>query len=292
MKTITMIFVFVLLIVLLILPILSYAVDDGLVAYWTFNDKDGDTASDATGNGHDGTLIGDPQWVDGYFEGALEFDQNGEEVEVPFHADLNQETFTISAWVSITPSSTGHRAVVSCRDVAPRRGYIFYVTPNNDWQFWTGGNNKWNIVSGPAVNVGEWEHIAGVYTDGKQKFYVNGELVGEIDSALSLNTAQNLLIGAGANEKDTHDFFFKGLIDEVRIYDRELSADEIVSVMESEAAIFADVNGDGKVNILDLVFVAGKFGQPVTADNQAADVNGDDAINIRDLVIVAQHFGN
>ena len=229
------------------LPILSYAVDDGLVAYWTFNDKDGDTASDSTDNGHDGTLIGDPQWVGGYFEGALEFDQNGEEVEVPFHADLNQETFTISAWVSITPGSTGHRAVVSCRDVGPQRGYIFYATPNNTWQFWTGGNNTWNKVSGPAVNVDEWEHIAGVYTDGKQKFYVNGELVGEIDSALSLNTAQNLLIGAGANEKD-HNFFFKGMIDEVRIYDRELSLDEITSVMESEAAVAA-VQAAGKLAI-------------------------------------------
>ena len=236
MKTITTItttFVFVLLVGLLTLPILSHAVDDGLVAYWTFNEKDGDIATDSTGNGHDGTLAGDPQWVDGYFGGALEFNQAGDEVNVPFHDNLNTETFTICAWANVESGSGGHRAVVSARDTAPQRGYIFYAIPNNKWEFWTGGN-AWNKVTGPDVNLGEWDHIAGIYTNGKQKFYVNGELVGEKDSALTLNQDQELLIGAGANEKD-HNFFFKGMIDEVRIYDRELSVDEIASVMENEA---------------------------------------------------------
>lgn len=52
-----------------------------------------------------------------------------------------------------------------------------------------------------------------------------------------------------------------------------------------------DVNGDGNVNILDLVFVAGQFGAPVTEANRAADVNRDGTINILDLTHIAQHFG-
>ena len=52
-----------------------------------------------------------------------------------------------------------------------------------------------------------------------------------------------------------------------------------------------DVNGDGNVNILDLVFVAGHFGAPVTEANRAADVNRDGTINILDLTHIAQHFG-
>ena len=244
------------------LPILSHAVDDGLVAYWTFNEKDGDTASDLTGNGHDGSLIGDPQWVDGYFGGALEFNQAGDEVNVPFHADLNQETFTICAWANVEPGSRGYRAVVSSRDTPPQSGYIFYVTPNNKWEFWT-GSNTWNKITGPDMKPGEWEHIAGIYTDGKQKFYVNGELVGEKDSALTLNQAQELLIGAGANEKD-HDFFFKGMIDEVRIYDRELSVDEIASVMESDPSF--DITLVSGLNLISIPLMPA---EPYTAKSLA-----------------------
>ena len=52
-----------------------------------------------------------------------------------------------------------------------------------------------------------------------------------------------------------------------------------------------DVNGDGKVNILDLVRVASFFGESVTAENATVDVNGDGEINILDLVRIAQDFG-
>ena len=50
----------------------------------------------------------------------------------------------------------------------------------------------------------------------------------------------------------------------------------------------ADVNGDGAVNIQDLVLVASRFGE--TGEN-TADVNGDGAVNIQDLVLVAAAFG-
>ena len=239
MKSITLIFGTIFFVGLLVLPILSYAVEDGLVAYWALNDEDGDTASDSSGNGHDGDLIGDPQWTEGYFGGALQFDQAADEVNVPFHANLNQETFTICAWANVETGGTGHRAVVSSRDDGPQRGYIFYCEPGNTWQFWTGGGG-WKSVQGPAVNLDEWDHLAGVYAGANQKFYVNGELVGERnDGALSINAAQEFLIGAGANETANHNYFFRGMIDEVRLYDRALSADEITSVMNNPTAVEA-----------------------------------------------------
>ena len=265
--------------------------DSGLIAYWTFNEKNGNITSDLSRNGHDGTLIGDPQWVDGYFDGALEFDQNRDEVNVPYHKSLNPESFTVCAWANLEPGSSGYRTVVSSRDDFPQRGYILYANPNNNWEFWIGTGNRWSNTGGPAANLGKWDHLAGVYADGIQEFYVNGQFVGSVPAEFSTNQTQELLIGAGANEVYSHAYHFNGKIDHVYIYDRALTKSEIALVMngdpiamEQPGQIAEDVNGDGVVNIQDMVLVASHLGK--TGQN-AADVNADGIVDIRDLVLIA-----
>lgn len=242
MKTVLIALTLLLLVGFSVLPVLAQNVTDGIVAYWAFNETSGETATDSSDNGHDGMLIGDPKWTkDGYFGGALEFDGTEDEVNIPYHEDLNQETFTICAWANVEPGSADHRAVVSSRDDLPAdaqriRGYIFYAEPQNTWQFWTGaGPTPWKVVQGPDVNLGEWDHLAGTYADGTMKFYVNGEFVGETASDIVLNSSQEFLIGAGQNEGANHNFLFKGKIDEVRLYDRALDENEIAAVMESDS---------------------------------------------------------
>ena len=62
------------------------------VGVWLFNETAGDTASDSSGNGNDGTLEGDPNWVpDGKFGNALELDGAGDYVSVPDHETLDTE---------------------------------------------------------------------------------------------------------------------------------------------------------------------------------------------------------
>ena len=237
MKWITFVFTLLIFAGFLALPILTHAVEEGLVAYWAFNEKAGGTASDSSGNGHDGKLVGDPQWTDdGKFGGALEFDGNGDEVDVPYHKDLNQEVFTICAWANPELVVGNHRAVVSSRADFPQRGYIFYAEPTNStWQFWIGaGANSWKPAQGPAVNLGKWTHLAGTYADGNHKFYVNGKFEGEEKFDISVNPNEEFLIGAGANETANHNYRFVGKIDEVRLYDRLLNEDEITAVMEGE----------------------------------------------------------
>ncbi len=252
MKNVVLIFVLLLLVGFLTQLMLSANAEEGLVAYWNFNEGNGDTASDSSDNGHDGTLMGDPQWTDGKFGGALEFDQAGDEVYVPYHENLNQEeTFTISAWANVAVGSSGHRAVVSCRDDFPQRGYILYAEPppGNTWLFIVGIGGGWDHIRGPVVKLGEWEHVAGVYADNTMKFYVNGELVGEKDAEISINPGQEFLIGAGANERPNHEYLFKGKIDEVMLYNRELNKDEIGRVMELGGERFLTVEPVGKLAI-------------------------------------------
>ena len=64
-----------------------------------------------------------------------------------------------------------------------------------------------------------------------------------------------------------------------------------ISLTVEEQVVAGDVDGNGQVNILDLVFVAQRLGKSVPADSPA-DVNGDGVVNILDLVEVARHFGN
>ena len=59
--------------VLFALPTLAQDLEEGLVAYWKLNDGSGAVASDSSGNGYDGDLVGAPEWVDGHLGGALKF---------------------------------------------------------------------------------------------------------------------------------------------------------------------------------------------------------------------------
>lgn len=227
------------------LPSFAQDLQEGLVAYWMFNEGDGIIASDSSGNGYDGDLLGDPEWVDGHFGGALEFDGSQDEVNVLYDEALNPaEAFTVCVWANVDPGSGGHRAPISCRDDGPLSGYIIYAEPGNTWQYWI-GTGAWNSIQGPAVELGEWTHLAATYFDGKQKFYVNGEPAGEATGDLVTNADNNLLIGAGANERAVHEYLFVGQIDDVRLYNRELTEDEIAEVMASE--ILSAVSASGKL---------------------------------------------
>ena len=226
--------------------------EKGLVAYWNFDEGRGDIASDSSGNGHNGMLIRDP-WTDGKFRGGLEFGSGPwifsirDEVYVPYHEDLNQEdTFTVCAWANAATYGVGYRAVISCRDDFPQRGYILYCTPGNRWQFIIGIGTGWEDIVGPAANLGEWEHVAGTYANGIMKFYVNGKLAGKKTATLVPNTAQEFLIGAGANER-THEYFFKGKIDDVIVYDRELNRNEITEIMRLGGKSFLPVEPSDKL---------------------------------------------
>ena len=67
-----------------------------LVGHWKFDEGSGNVAYDTSGNGHDGILNGNPQWVEGQTRGALEFDGNGDYVEIEQIVSID---FTLMAWI-------------------------------------------------------------------------------------------------------------------------------------------------------------------------------------------------
>ncbi len=170
----------------------------------------------------------------GLYGSALTFDGSNDYVQVPYAAALNENSFTVAAWVNVTGGS-GYRSILTSRDSDPDRGYILYVTPDNTWEFWVGtGAQNWAIISGGAVIMNRWTHLAGVYNAATQTmyFYVDGKLVGsKADVTFAPNTQRPLRVGAGVTEGPA-DFHFAGAIDDVRVFNHVLIPADVAQLAQ------------------------------------------------------------
>ena len=205
--------------------------DNTLVAYYPLDEGSGTVAKDFSGNGNDGNLVNGPTWVDGKYGKALSFDGVDDYVEVPDSLSLNPKSITIEFWVyqiSRNPNTwtflvnkDGWKSYhLISEDVWATNRVGFTVRVNGaDYRLWT------------SKAIGSyWSYLAFTYdaSTGEQRTYVNGELdtevlqpVGDIDTL-----AGPLRITGSKAER------FHGLIDEVRIYNRALTEEEIKSVYQ------------------------------------------------------------
>jgi len=201
-----------------------------LVGYWKFDEGAGTTAYDSSGNGLDGTLKGNPKWVAGYLGGALDFDGSDDYVEVSHNPILSiTDEITIAAWTYMRANASGEMSIVSKGGwSANDLPYELTETPGGVifWQFYDDGGRDTCAPDSPPVD--EWHHIAGTY-DGKIfKCYIDGVLADEwaYVGKMPVNTAP-----VNLGRRSRGGCLFNGIIDEVAIYDRALSEDEVPKIM-------------------------------------------------------------
>lgn len=213
--------------------------EDGLVAYWSFDEGTGKTATDVTENGHDGVFVGNPKWVDGKFGTALEFDGEGDHVKVEDKntLDLTDEV-TLMAWFSPSAALTSRRMMVKNNSIF----VIFDFGNTNSVDFLVKPDNLFAQSKTTDWKIGEWYHFAGTF-DGKMlRVYINGELEGEAPNNKPIAPSDlELWIGGDDNGRPTD--WFPGKIDEVRLYEKVLSAANIQKVMDTPQ----DVEPQGKL---------------------------------------------
>lgn len=258
--------------------------------YWfPFNQTSGLTTDEAGGGGV-ATLFGfsnNPnQWVPGRFNRALEFTGNPNQAVINgFKGITGGNPRTVAAWVKTSETSQSI-GVVSWGDLPSGNKWSLLVQnttdPKGTLRLELGFGNT--IASTP-VNDGQWHHVACTLdnltspSSTNVKFYVDGQLDAVIGGALvAINTValNDVLIGS-----DIQNRFFKGVIDEVRIYNRALSAAEIGALYNTSNASAlawhrryfgnaaanwnADDDGDGVTRLVEYAF----GGQPHVADSQA-----------------------
>ena len=224
----------------------------GPLGHWEFDEGSGDTAADSSGNGNDGTLgnlagpdAADPAWVcvaGGY---ALSFDGTDDIVDAGSATQLDDlGPMTIAAW--IRPDAAGNssaRMIMSKSDTGSGRWFleIDNTAPEDDaFEF----NKEYDstdlarITSNGTVAYDVWQHVVvtwdgsdtganvHIYKDGVETGYLstdNGSTTKLSDAALPFTIGNR---GNGANP-------FFGVIDDVRVYDRVLSAGEISALAAS-----------------------------------------------------------
>ena len=212
---------------------MTSAAPSGLVAAYGFDEGSGTTTADRSGNGNTGT-VSNTTWAGasaGKFGNALSFNGTNAWVSVNSSSSLNLTTgMTAEAWVNPTALGTSYRTVV-LREQPGNEVYALYANQSGPPQaplgeVFVGGYKDANASTGLAT--GAWAHLAETYDGSSVRLYVNGTLVSTTAAPGSLASSSSpLRIGGNSIWGE----YFSGLIDEVRIYNRALSASEIQTDM-------------------------------------------------------------
>jgi len=197
----------------------------GLVLWLKFNEGSGNIAYDSSFYNNHGTIYG-ATWTDGKFGKALGFDGVDDYVDCGNDESLNiTDEITIVAWVKPVSFSTYNFIAKKYEAYT-----ILFYKSKLRFDIKDGGQWRWDTSNDYAppggFQLGQWYFVAGTYDGSVIKLYLNGDYVAHTDYTGDIDaTAKNLYIGANTTTPPTH--FFDGLIDEVRIYNRALSKNEI-----------------------------------------------------------------
>ena len=216
-------------------------IESDLVAWWSFNDGSGTTALESVSGLH-GTLVGGPSWTR-KVGGALEFDGVDDYVTAGPDEALNfTGSFTIAAWIKIDQWTHKHEIVVykATEDWANKCWRLNRAGDRDTIAITTIGTQK--LRGSTAVNDGEWHHIAAVFDDDADMMYLYLDAVEDASTGFGGNPPGGtgpLLIGCERDDELSDPppplrRFWGGLIDEVHIYSRALSPEDIKELYESK----------------------------------------------------------
>ena len=203
----------------------AQVVTDGLVGYWSFNQATikEKIVKDIWGN-NDATINGDPQVIQGKVHEALEFDGVDDSIVIPDAEPVRLgKTGSFELWVKLKKINE-YQGIFVKAVAWTGSGYVLRYSSKFQFQ----GGWEWvDFHEDGVLKVDQWSHVV-MATDGEIAFlYQDGKLVVSEETKVAAST-QPLIIG------ETFSYFLNGFIDEVRIYDRVLSEDEIKQNMNTK----------------------------------------------------------
>gem|GEM_PF-2609465 len=214
-------------------------VQSNLVAHWHFDDGSGDEATDASGNGHHGTING-ASFEAGIIGNALRFDGTNDSVNAGSFDVVNSggaqvSQVTIAAWFNADDFGTADARIISKATGTASADHWWMLSTVDDGgtkrlrvRLKTGSSTTTLIADSGDLSAGQWIHAAFVYDGSILKIFKNGQVVGStsvtglvaVDSGVGVQIGNSPVTGRP----------FDGLIDDVRVYSRALTDNDVQSL--------------------------------------------------------------
>ena len=220
--------------------LVSAALPEGLVFLATFDDKSGDKANDLSGFKNNGTVKGKVDWTDGKFGGGFRFD-GATYITVTNAKPLSALTHPMSSGAWINPASFD------------ANNNIVEMDGNTGWKLgFTNGTPQFTTYHVKDFNgktplaTGKWTHVAATW-DGKQVIlYINGEIDATVAGGGVIEVSKEPSLDIGYRRVGAASFY-KGIFDDVFVYNRLLTQSEIKDTMKGFASIITSVEPNAKI---------------------------------------------
>ncbi|MGW7606104.1 LamG-like jellyroll fold domain-containing protein [Streptomyces sp. NPDC054766] len=268
-------------------------------ADWSMDEAAGATQAAGSAPEQTATLYGGPTPnVAGKIGTAVQFDGVDDYAATDIATINTDISFSVSAWVKLSAMPSGAAVVASQRGNNAPGFEMYYSKAYDRWVFnqYTSDSTDATPVramqaAAGGVKAGEWTHLVGVYAAGEQqlKLYVNGALAGTTAYSTAWNARRGMLIGSGFPNGAPANFF-PGAIDEVKTFEKPLSATEVSNLYSSNSigagrparAVFhmddaADVTAlSGRADVNPAVLKGGATLGAAGVDGNALTLDGTD----------------
>jgi len=217
--------------------------DSGLVAYYPLDDPGDAPDESGYGDDNDGTVEGSPSESVGIFgSGGYDLDGTDDYIEVDDSASLEMsdtDEVTVSAWVKLDEIRPGWRAIFQHSDTS----YNLHLDDGKNPEFTIYDGTWYSAAAGSSLGPDDWVHLVGTFDGDKARLYVDGTEVDQVSAPNDIDSAGGVNAGLGENV-DASGRHLDGSIDEVRVYNRSLSASEVADLNES--AFTGEITTDWK----------------------------------------------
>ncbi|MHC4533436.1 MAG: LamG domain-containing protein [Planctomycetota bacterium] len=210
---------------------------ENVLGIWLLDEGKGDIAEDSSGNGHDGTLMGGPDWISGQSGKALDFSGSSSYVNCGNAEALNVELFSVSFWCNIPSTQAWNHMISRGQHVASGTpgsvnwGVMMY-SAQETILFETFNDTGWTGITAPTA-TGEWHHVVATYDGDTMQLYHDGVLASTTSGVgILLDESRPFLIGA-RSDAGSAGGFFNGSIDEVGYFNTVLTLEDIEEIMNS-----------------------------------------------------------